>query len=72
MQHGFFAAYSFQSYAREELKRSVPCRFMSNPLPLQKKSFTHVTVRMLLGLVAASINLRPSLKKYLKTAEGWR
>ena len=36
-----------------------------------KKSFTDVTMRMLLGLVAASFNLRPSLKKYLKTAEGW-
>ena len=36
-----------------------------------KKSFTNVTMRMLLGLVAASFNLRPSLKKYLKTAEGW-
>ena len=36
-----------------------------------KKSFTNVTMRMLLGLVAVSFNLRPSLKKYLKTAEGW-
>ena len=36
-----------------------------------KKSFTDVTMRMLLGLVAASFNLRPALKKYLKTAEGW-
>jgi hypothetical protein len=36
-----------------------------------KKSFTDVTIRMLLSLVAAGFNLRPSLKKYLKTAEGW-
>ncbi len=36
-----------------------------------KKSFTNVTMRMLLGMIAASYSLRPSLKKYLKTAEGW-
>ncbi len=36
-----------------------------------KKSFTNVIMSMLLGLVAASFNLRPSLKKYLKTEEGW-
>jgi formate C-acetyltransferase len=36
-----------------------------------KKSFTDVTMRMLLDVVAASFNLRPSLKKYLKTADGW-
>ena len=32
-----------------------------------KKSTTHMTMRMLLSPVAASINQRPSLKKYLKT-----
>ncbi len=36
-----------------------------------KKSFTNVTMRMLLNVIAASFSLRPSLKKYLKTAEGW-
>lgn len=36
-----------------------------------KKSFTNMTMRMLLDVIAASFSLRPSLKKYLKTAEGW-
>lgn len=37
----------------------------------QKKTFADLIIRILLIVVAASFNLRPSLKKFLRTKEGW-
>ncbi|MBN1532721.1 MAG: formate acetyltransferase [Spirochaetes bacterium] len=36
-----------------------------------KKSFTNTTMRLLLNLVAAAFNLRPSLNRYLRAQDGW-
>jgi pyruvate formate-lyase/glycerol dehydratase family glycyl radical enzyme len=36
-----------------------------------RKSLTALLMKILLRIVAASFNLRPSFRKYLKTSEGW-
>ncbi len=36
-----------------------------------RKSLTALLMKMLLRIVAASFNLRPSFNQYLKTSEGW-
>ncbi|MBM3176259.1 MAG: formate acetyltransferase, partial [Chloroflexi bacterium] len=38
---------------------------------MSKKSSSNVTIKVVLFLMATLYNLKPSLKKYLKSAEGW-
>ncbi len=37
----------------------------------QSKTLTHLLTKTLLRTMAATFNLRPGLKKYLKTDAGW-